>query len=154
MFKRQSGSHRRTLQKRQDIERGTAASRGYGYQWQQYRERFVQEHPYCIACTQNPSETEVIDHILPVRQSDSDSATGVADPLFFARWNHQPLCRHHHSQKTKQHDQRLASIRDQVVQDLEIDADDSDHFIRFRLLSMIGLWTEWIDLETGEVYHS
>src|ERR1043165_7690819 len=33
-----------------DRERGTAAERGYDYQWQQFRLRYLADHPLCEDC--------------------------------------------------------------------------------------------------------
>lgn len=76
-----------------DRQRGSAASRGYGYKWQKASKLFLDANPLCVAClgtgTVEPS-TEV-DHIIPHR----------GDPkLFWRRSNWQALCKTCHSAKT------------------------------------------------------
>jgi len=125
-------------------ERGNAASRGYGRRWREYSSRFLLENPFCIVCG---TSSELTDHIVPVLQDGSDSA-GIADELFWEPWNHQPLCRMHHSTKTKCHDSRLQSIRENLLRGLDEIEEDAR---RTALLHRCQLWPRWYDLETGEL---
>lgn len=38
-----------THEKKRDRERGTAHQRGYDARWRKYRERYLAEHPLCVA---------------------------------------------------------------------------------------------------------
>lgn len=83
-----------------DRRRGTAASRGYGYRWQKYRDLFLKqpENVFCVKCLEKDIyelATEV-DHITPV--------SGPDDPGFYDPANHQPLCHACHSRKTASED--------------------------------------------------
>jgi 5-methylcytosine-specific restriction protein A len=76
--------------------RGSAASRGYGYRWQQYTKVFLREHPLC-ECEECLEQGRVlpatdVDHRIPV--------SGSADPLFWDPNNHQALAHECHSRKT------------------------------------------------------
>ena len=74
----------------------TTTSRGYGYAWQQARERFLMAHPLCAECLREDSErttrATLVDHIIPHR---GDKA------LFWDEGNWQSLCRPHHDIKTR-----------------------------------------------------
>lgn len=73
--------------------RGTAASRGYGSQWQKYRKGFLAQHPLCGLC-QAEGRVEaatVVDHI-----KDHKGDQG----LFWDPNNHRPLCKPHHDART------------------------------------------------------
>lgn len=76
---------------RHDIERGSAASRGYGYQWRELRQTFLRRNPLCIECLRE-GRTEPatdVDHIIAKRLGGRDE------------WaNLQALCHSHHSRKT------------------------------------------------------
>lgn len=75
---------------------GTA--RGYGYKWQQARERFLRAHPLCCYCERNGYTTAatVVDHRTP---HEGDRA------MFWDESNWQPLCASCHS-STKQREER------------------------------------------------
>ena len=47
--------------KQNSAYRGSAASRGYDYQWQRFRSWFVKRHPLCHDCLYKP--TEAVHHI-------------------------------------------------------------------------------------------
>lgn len=70
-------------------DKRTAAQRGYGYLWQKYRERFLQEHPLCEICNASGKVTaaSVVDHIKPHKGDRK---------LFWDTDNHQALCKHCH----------------------------------------------------------
>lgn len=74
--------------KQYDKERGSAASRGYNYKWQQYSKDFLKRNPKCIRCDEPAT---VVDHIIPHKGNKE---------LFWARYNHQPLCKQCHDRKT------------------------------------------------------
>lgn len=79
---------------RNDKGRPSAAKRGYGYKWQQYRKQYFSVHRVCAcgcgqACTITNGD---IDHVIAVY--------GPSDPLFWKHSNHQPLIHGHHSKKT------------------------------------------------------
>ena len=74
---------------------GTA--RGYGYRWQQARERFLRSHPLCVMCKAEGLLTvaTIVDHIVPHRGDQE---------RFWDETNWQPLCATHHS-KDKQREE-------------------------------------------------
>ncbi len=71
-------------------DRGTTTHQGYGWAWQQQRDAFLKENPYCIMCLAQGREVAatVVDHILSRRLGGED------DPS-----NYQALCQHHHNRK-------------------------------------------------------
>lgn len=73
-----------------------ATARGYGYKWQQARERFLSEHPLCCYCerTGRITAATIVDHKIPHQ----------GDPvLFWDESNWQPLCKPcHDSTKAKE----------------------------------------------------
>ena len=75
--------------------RPSAHRRGYGRRWRMYRESYLRDHPLCVHCDKEGelSLATQVDHIQPV--------AGPNEPLFWDPTNHQPLCRSHHSQKTR-----------------------------------------------------
>lgn len=83
---------RPSLVKKRDA-RPTAARRGYGYRWQQYRLEFLGEHPLCVHCEAEDRITPatVVDHVVPHRGDEG---------LFWDEENHQALCKQHHDRKT------------------------------------------------------
>lgn len=83
--------------RRQDSQRGTAAERGYGYRWQQARERFLKRYPLCVHCLKDgqTQAAEVVDHKIPHK---GDKA------LFWDQDNWQGLCKRHHDVKTATED--------------------------------------------------
>lgn len=80
-------------QRASDQRRGSSTARGYGYRWQRYRERFLKEHPLCIACEREGKIrlANEVDHIKPHRGNAG---------LFWDSRNHQSLCKPCHSRKT------------------------------------------------------
>lgn len=77
-------------------DRPGSAARGYGARWKAYSEAYRRKHPLCRPCQAQNRETptDAVDHIQPV--------TGPTDPRFWARDNHQPICRSCHAIKTAQ----------------------------------------------------
>lgn len=67
----------------------SSTARGYGYRWQQYRLRFLAEHPLCVMCKQagRVEAATVVDHIEPHKGDDA---------LFWDTDNHQALCKRCH----------------------------------------------------------
>ena len=44
------GPRRKQYQRDYDSRRGTSTERGYDYEWQQFRKRYLAEHPLCCDC--------------------------------------------------------------------------------------------------------
>ena len=137
---------RRASDRKQTLRRGTAAERGYSYAWQRHAAGFLSQYPYCIACVDRQSQAVLVDHIVPARQGTEDS--GTRDPLFFAAWNHQPLCRFHHDVKTR-HDGVCSEARD-----FALGVPGSDTEQRDLLLRHIRLWSRWVDLSWQTEHHT
>jgi 5-methylcytosine-specific restriction protein A len=90
-----------------DQRRGSAASRGYGYQWQRYSRSFRRRHPLCGDRPASAPDTRdsrcrsehrivastVVDHIVPI--------SGPTDPRFWDGSNHQSLCDACHNAKRR-----------------------------------------------------
>ncbi len=74
--------------KSRDKWRGSAASRGYDYQWGKFRKSYLRNHPVCAHCGRLATE---VDHIIPFK---GDKAR------IFDENNLQPLCHECHSKKT------------------------------------------------------
>ncbi len=73
-----------------------STSRGYGYRWQQYRTRYLSEHPLCVKCAERKLvvAATVVDHKVP-HQGDMR--------LFWEETNHQALCKPcHDSDKARE----------------------------------------------------
>jgi 5-methylcytosine-specific restriction protein A len=86
-------SHQKAVYHRQDQQRGSAASRGYGAKWQAARKGYLAAHPLCVDCMEQGRVTAAteLDHIIPHR---GDMA------LFWDRFNWAGRCKAHHSAKT------------------------------------------------------
>lgn len=67
-----------------------SSQRGYGYRWQQARERYLREYPLCVYCEREGMTTaaSVVDHITP-HQGNQE--------LFWDQSNWQSLCAPCHS---------------------------------------------------------
>ena len=120
--------------------RGTARQRGYSARWDRYSLRFRKRHPICIACIDTIRSVEFVDHIIPVR--------GTKDELFWLPWNHQSLCRHHHTEKTHAHDERVSHFGDKYLRLLgdEQETEEQINSARNRLLRELEIWPEgWLD---------
>lgn len=134
-------------QKTADARRGSSTERGYDSRWQRYRKIFLDSYPFCIACVNLPCRSCLIDHIIPVRQSDSDESGG-ADPLFWVTWNHQPLCRMHHAIKTNTVDAEISFNRTWLLNHL---TEEDDNARRQQLILLSRVWKRWLDLRDGSV---
>jgi 5-methylcytosine-specific restriction endonuclease McrA len=77
----------------------TSAQRGYGYAWQQARERFLREHPLCCYCERDGrlAAATVVDHRVPHRGDER---------LFWDETNWQPLCRPCHDVVKRREEQQ------------------------------------------------
>jgi 5-methylcytosine-specific restriction protein A len=66
----------------------------YGGKWRKERAAYLREHPLCVECLKEGIYTEAteVDHIVPHDGNDK---------LFWRRSNWQPLCKGHHSAKTR-----------------------------------------------------
>ena len=82
-----------------ELTRPTASARGYGSRWRAARERYLAEHPLCVACLAmgRPRVATVVDHVVPHKGDDR---------LFWDEANWQALCRHCHAVKTARSDGR------------------------------------------------
>lgn len=78
----------------------SSTQRGYGYQWQQYRIRFLFAHPLCVYCEREGRTTAatVVDHIQPHQGNQA---------LFWNPENHQGLCARCHS-SAKQREEKAS----------------------------------------------
>ncbi len=101
-----------------DRERGSAASRGYGYRWAKTSQGFLRNNPLCLACAKRGRVTaaEVTDHVVPHRLAEalaSEDADRIlaARTLFWDRSNWQPLCWVCHSRKTALEDGAFGNHR-------------------------------------------
>lgn len=87
------------LDRRYDLERPSAAARGYDRQWDKARLQFLRNHPLCECeeCkgSEHPEIAEVVDHRTPHK----------GDPkLFWDRKNWQAMSKRHHDRKTARED--------------------------------------------------
>lgn len=73
--------------------RGSARERGYNREWEKESKAFLRLHPLCVECEREGKymPAQVVDHIIPHRGNKA---------LFWDKSNWQPLCKHHHDQKT------------------------------------------------------
>ncbi len=69
-----------------DDRRGSSTARGYGYEWQQRRKKYIQAHPLCVRCGK---PTQQVDHIIPKSRGGSNLDANL-----------QALCGYCHKQKT------------------------------------------------------
>ncbi len=69
-----------------DDRRGSAASRGYGAQWQRRRRMYLRAHPVCVHCGAPASD---VDHIVARKAGGGEEETNL-----------QALCHACHNAKT------------------------------------------------------
>ena len=81
--------HQVAVDRAVDRNRASAAQRGYGAGWREYRRVYLVTYPDCAICGEKATD---VDHIRPV--------TGRDDPAFWNQSNHQALCHSCHSRKT------------------------------------------------------
>ncbi|KRW62922.1 HNH endonuclease [Pseudomonas sp. TTU2014-080ASC] len=81
----------------------TSTQRGYGYRWQQARERYLLDNPLCVYCARKGMTTaaSVVDHIV-AHQGNPD--------LFWNQANWQALCKPCHDSE-KQREEAAAGQR-------------------------------------------
>lgn len=152
---------------RRPAKRESAAKRGYGHRWREYTIRFLQKssggNRPCIACVDELTEATIVDHIIPVNQDrESGSGHGSSDPVFWVPWNHQPVCRDHHMQKTQVWDSVYRDARGVLLREVELLQSQgvSDDFIRNRLIVFADIWSGgWLNLDADspdlyEVLHA
>lgn len=74
-------------------QRESAVKRGYNYQWQKERVKFLSDNPWCVECHRHKRRIPAneVDHIIP-HKGDMK--------LFWDRENWQALCKSCHSSKT------------------------------------------------------
>ena len=125
--------------------RGSSHSRGYTHRWRDYSAGFRKTHQWCIACVDGlpPPRATMVDHLIPVR--------GPTDILFWAAWNHQPLCSAHHRWKTNAHDTRLDALRSSLVAGLD---DMEENAPPAALNRSAANWRARRDLETLSIIQS
>lgn len=78
--------------------RASAAKRGYGRTWREYRAAYLAEHRACVGVKGEHARgcnglAAVVDHVRPVR--------GPGDPLFWEPTNHQSLSSACHNLKSE-----------------------------------------------------
>lgn len=80
-------------------ERKTAHERGYGWQWQKIRRRWLMENPLCKFCADAGRVTaaSVVDHIVPHKGDQN---------LFWDENNWQSLCKPCHDSLKQQEERR------------------------------------------------
>lgn len=76
--------------------RPSAAKRGYGRRWREYRDWYLNQ-PENVMCRTHGCTylASVVDHIIPHRGDEA---------LFWDPANHQPLCKQCHDRKTARED--------------------------------------------------
>lgn len=80
-----------------DRARGSAHARGYTSAWARASRAYLRAHPLCVRCEGEGrlEAATVTDHVTP---------HGGDAGLFWNEDNWQPLCKHHHDQKTASED--------------------------------------------------
>lgn len=95
--------HRRQLEAKDRVRRGTAAQRGYDSRWRAYREWFIRQvncecgrnHAFCEGVCRTKGlavRAFAVDHIIPHRGNQD---------LFWNHGNHQSLCEREHNAKAR-----------------------------------------------------
>jgi len=85
--------HLKSRNQRVDMERGTAAERGYNRRWRDARAFYLAQYPLCVMCQKEGRVTvaTVVDHIIPHCGDYT---------LMWDEGNWQSLCTSCHSKKT------------------------------------------------------
>lgn len=83
--------------KREPDNRGSAASRGYGYGWRKGRLAYLRDNPLCVHCLREgvTEPATQVDHVLALAKGGDDE-----------EGNYQALCARHHSIKTAREDRK------------------------------------------------
>jgi 5-methylcytosine-specific restriction enzyme A len=68
------------------VKRPSGAQQGYGRPWRRIRDRYLEEHPWCVSCG---TIATMVDHIRPKLQGGTDDETNL-----------QALCASCHARKT------------------------------------------------------
>jgi 5-methylcytosine-specific restriction protein A len=78
-------------------DRLSATERGYGYEWQIAKRRFLREHPWCMCedCRGKAMRATTVDHIIPHKGNQE---------LFWKRSNWQSMSELCHNRKTAEKD--------------------------------------------------
>lgn len=78
----------------------SSTKRGYGYKWQQYRLRFLQQNPLCEFCKEQGKVTEatVVDHIIPHKGDQT---------IFWDEGQWQSLCASCHSSVKQREEKQI-----------------------------------------------
>jgi 5-methylcytosine-specific restriction protein A len=97
--------HRTQEQKKFELQRCSAATRGYGSRWRAARSAFLRNNPLCVECQKKGilKAATVVDHIVPHKGDQG---------LFWDQSNWQALCAHCHSRKTAEKDGRWGKKSD------------------------------------------
>ena len=84
---------KREARRDHDRLRGNSTQRGYDYQWQQFRERYLAEHPLCFDCEAEGRVSAAVDvhHIVKLRERPD---------LKYIDSNLMSLCSEHHKKRT------------------------------------------------------
>lgn len=144
------------VQVAKNSERPIASKRGYGKAWQDYVAVFLGKtsgrRVTCIACIETYADAWCVDHIIPVRQDQTrPDISGINDQVFFAPWNHQPLCRRHHTMKTLNHDRWYSDNRSYLLREIEVRLrkNTPEHEIRNWLIRANSMWMMgWFNLDS------
>lgn len=152
-YKRKTGATKRQKYRRDQQARGTAHERGYSRRWNSYTARFLgkangRRRP-CIACIDTLSDSYLVDHIIPVRHDEEFKAiSGGKDSVFWAMWNHQPLCSEHHVYKTYHFDEWMADNRIRLEREADLLLESREVWeVRDWLLRESGIWENgWLSM--------
>lgn len=97
-------AHARQVQRLQDAQRGTSASRGYGALWRRLRGMILAGHPLCAdpygVHGDSPALATDVDHIVPLSRGGGNTMENL-----------QALCHSCHSRKTAIEDGRWGGGR-------------------------------------------
>lgn len=80
---------------RYDVERGTAAARGYDRRWRRFRLRFLREHPLCADCLEERPR-----RVTPATDVHHVARLRDRPDLMYVESNLRALCGAHHDGRT------------------------------------------------------